>query len=146
MDIVQTITITLASGLIGGCISYYFTERTEDYKFLVSKRDKIANIASFFSLWIKYRGHEQRWLEGKDLIEYYQELTKMSFELALWVDDEDLLKDVMRRLKNEDGSEQTVDLLLKVKKLISKNKESKLKAEDITLWPADTKFIENGKK
>jgi hypothetical protein len=146
MDIFQTITITMASGLIGGYIAYYFTERTEDYKFLVSKRDKIANIASFFSLWIKYRGHEGKWLKGEELVEYYQELTRMSFELALWVDDEELLKDVMKRLKNEDGSQQTVELLLKVKKLISKNKKSNLNPTDITIWPADIKFIENVEK
>jgi len=121
-------------------------KQLEEYKFSLSKRDKVANIASFFSLWIKYRGHEKKWLEEKELIEYYRELTKMSFELALWVDDEVLLKDVMKRLKNEDGSQDTIELLLKVRKLISENKESTLGAEDITLWPVDTKFIENKEK
>ena len=124
-------------------VRYEYDKQLERYRFSLSKRDKVANIASFFSLWIKYRGHEQKWLKGQELVEYYQELTKMSFELALWIDDEILLKDVMIRLKNEDGSQNTVELLLKFKKLISENKESTLKAGDVTIWPADTKFIED---
>jgi hypothetical protein len=120
-----------------------YDKQLEEYKFSISKRDKIANIASFFSLWIKYRGCESVWLSENELIEYYQELTKMSFEIALWIDDEILLKDVMNRLKNKDGSASTVELLLKVKKLISENKQSILKPEDITIWPADFKFIKD---
>ncbi len=127
-------------------IKHEYDKQLEEHKFAISKRDKTANIASFFSLWIKYRGHEQGWLKGKDLIEYYQKLTQMSFEFALWIDDEDLLRDVMKRLKNEDGSENTIELLLEVRKFISKNKTSKLKAEDITIWPADTTFIEDGER
>ena len=127
-------------------IQHEYDKRLEEYKFSISKRDKIANIASFFSLWIKYRGHERKWLNNQDLIDYYKELTKMSFELALWVDDDDFLKDIMKRLKNEDGSENTINLLLKAKKIISENKQTALKAEDITLWPADTKFIKEGKR
>lgn len=127
-------------------IRHEYDRRLEEYKFSLSKRDKVANIASFFSLWIKFRGNEKEWLEEKELIEYYRELTKMSFELALWIDDEVFLRDVMKRFKNEDGSQDTVDLLLKVRKLISENKESSLKAEDITLWPADIKFIRDRKK
>ena len=52
----------------------------------------------------------------------------------------------MKRLKNEDGSENTIELLLKARKLISENKDSSLKANDITIWPADIKFLEEGEK
>ena len=127
-------------------IQHEYDKQLEEYRFSISKREKIANIASFFSLWIKYRGHERKWLNDEDLIDYYKELTKMSFELALWVDDDNLLKDIMKRLKNEDGSENINNLLLKAKKIINENKQTELKAEDITLWPADVKFIEEGKK
>jgi hypothetical protein len=127
-------------------IRHEYDKQLEEYKFAISKRDRIANIASFFSLWIKYRGHERKWLNDRDLIDYYRELTQMSFELALWVDDEDLLKEVMKRLKNEDGSENTVELLLRAKGLISENKNSTLGADNITIWPADIKFIEEGPK
>ena len=127
-------------------IRYEYDKQLEEHKFLISKRDKIANIADFFSLWIKYRGCERNWLDDRDLIDYYKELTKMSFELELWVDDEDLLKEVMKRLKNEDGSAHTVELLLRTKKLISENKNSSLEAKDITIWPADTKFIQERNK
>ncbi|MHB1330370.1 MAG: hypothetical protein ACYCY6_00100 [Minisyncoccota bacterium] len=142
LGIIQWILSIWIKSRLEQSIRHEYDRQLEEYKFSLSKRDKVANIASFFSLWIKYRGNERAWLDEKELIEYYRELTKMSFELALWVDDENLLKDVMKRLKNKDGSQGTIELLLKVKKLISENKESSLKAEDITLWPADTKFIE----
>jgi hypothetical protein len=127
-------------------IRHEYDRKLEEYKFSLSKRDKVANIASFFSLWIKYRGHERKWLNEKELIEYYRELTKMSFELVLWIDDDDLLKDVMKRLKNEDGSQNTVELLLKARELISVRYKSNLKVEDVTLWPADIEFIKNNGK
>lgn len=146
IGIIQWFLSILIKAKLEQSIRYGYDKKLEEEKFLISKRDKIANIASFFSLWIKYRGNEKKWLEDKELIEYYQELTKMSFELALWIDDEELLKDVMKRLKNEDGSESTVELLIKVKRLISYNKNTTLKADDITIWPKDFQFIEEGKK
>lgn len=153
----NTIFIILGLGVIQWLLSLWiksrieesikqeYNKQLEEYKFLISKRDKVANIASFFSLWIKYRGNGEKWLDEKERIDYYKELTQMSFELALWIDDEDLLRDIMKRLKNEDGSENTVNLLLKAKTLISNNKNSTLKAGDITLWPANIDFIKDKK-
>jgi hypothetical protein len=126
-------------------IRHEYDKQLEEYKFAISKREKIASIASLFSLWIKYRGEERKWLCELDLIDYYKELTRMSFELALWVDDEELLGEVMKRLKNKNGAENTVELLLKAKRLISES-DSALTADDITVWPADIKFIKDGPK
>lgn len=145
MNTLEIIILTIASGLIGGFISFYFGQKIEDHRFLLSKKEKIANVASFFAKWVKYRGHEEKWLDKEALVDYYEELTKMSFELALWVDDEKFLKDIMKRLRNEDNSTDTVELLLKAKKLISGKNNKDLNKNDITLWPKDISFLEDGR-
>ena len=144
MNIIETTIVTMAGGLIGGFISYYFSQKTENYRFLISKREKIANVASLFARWVKYRGHEQKWMEKEDLVDYYEELTKMSFELSLWVDDEEFLKAVMKRLRNDGNATDTIELLLKAKELINGSKNKELKKEDITLWPKDQSFLSEG--
>ena len=121
-----------------------YDKQLEEYRFLISKREKIANIASFFARWAKYRGHEKKWISKNNIADYYEELTKMSFELVLWIDDEEFLKDVMRRLRNETDTTDTLELLLKAKELISGSKNKILKKEDITTWPADPTFLSQG--
>jgi|CXWL01.1.fsa_nt_gi hypothetical protein len=121
-----------------------YAKQIEEYKFLISKREKIANIASFFARWIKYRGYEEKWIDKKDLADYYEELTKMSFELVLWIDDEEFLKNVMLRFRNDSNATDTLDLLLKAKELVSGSKNKALKGSDITLWPSDPSILSKG--
>jgi len=58
MDIIGTFIVTISSGLIGGYISYYFLEKSENYKFELLKREQAAKIAELFALWLKYNESE----------------------------------------------------------------------------------------
>ncbi len=144
MTLLDSIIIIVISTVIGALISvHYANKKIEEYKFLILKREKIANIASFFSKWIKYRGHEEKWLNDKEKIDYYEDLTKMSFEFALWIEDEDFLKKVMRRLRNEQ-EENIAELLLQARELINNKKNKKIKSNEITSWPKEASFLEKG--
>ena len=53
MNVFETIIITISSGLIGGFISYYFSEKTEKYKFELLKREQASRVAELFAFWLR---------------------------------------------------------------------------------------------
>ena len=53
MNIIETILLTISSGLIGGFISYYFAEKTENYKFELLKKEQAVKVAELFACWMR---------------------------------------------------------------------------------------------
>ncbi|MGH7246236.1 MAG: hypothetical protein ACREGI_04870 [Candidatus Levyibacteriota bacterium] len=135
MNILETIIVTIASGLIGGAISYYFAQKIEDYKFSQAERQKAEMIATFFAKWIKYRGKERDFLNDKELIDYYEELNKMSLEITLWIKDEKVLNEIMSRTQLKDGVGNIFLITTKIRKLILNLKDDKFDYKNITNWP-----------
>lgn len=134
MDILGIIIITISSGLIGGFISYYFAEKTENYKFELLKREQAAKIASLLAKWGKYSAKETTILNSKELRDYYEEITRLSYELSLWISDEELVKKIMARLHNAKGALETKEVLIKIREHILGRKTKKLKAREIIHW------------
>lgn len=122
-------------------IQHEYDKKLEDYKFQQLQRQKAETIARLFAKWIKYKGNEYTYLTKDELINYYEELNQMSFEISLWVKDEEILKDIMAKLQLKQGSKDIGTLLLQIRKLIL-TVESNLKPEEIVLWPNE----EIGKK
>lgn len=135
MNIIQTIIITIASGLIGGYISYYFTQKTENYKFIQLQKQKAEAIAKLFARWIKFQGKEVDILNDKELKDYFEDLNKMSLELTLWIKDEQLLNNIMLRLQNHESAKDIRNIVGDVRKMILENKNDKFDIQQITLWP-----------
>jgi len=129
-------------------IKHEYDKQLEEYRFFVTKRERAANIATALARWIKYRGTEKKELPRKDLIDYYEDLTRMSFEMSLWIDDEKTLKRIMSLFTNEPGAPNVREVLIEIRDLISKSKTESFKAEDIVVWPrkeiADELFNQNG--
>lgn len=134
MDILGTIIITITSGLIGGFISFYFGEKTENYKFELLRREQAAKIASLLAKWGKYSGKDITILDKKELYDRYEEMTRLSYELSLWISDEELVKRIMARFGNKEGAPETKELLIKIREHILGKKTKKLKAEEIIHW------------
>lgn len=135
MDTIETIVITIMSGLIGGYVSYYFSEQTEKYKFVQLQRQKAEAVARLFSRWIKYRGKEANYLNEKELFDYFEELNQMTFELSLWISDEKLLTDIMLRLQNHQEAKDVRSLIGDIRKLILDKPFDKFNVQEITVWP-----------
>lgn len=135
MDVAQTVVITIASGLIGGYISYYFAQKTENYKFVQLQKQKAEAIAKLFALWIKYKGKEVDILDDKELKDYFEDLNRMSLELTLWIKDDQLLNDIMLRLQNHESAKDIRNIVGDVRKMILENKKDKFDSQQITLWP-----------
>lgn len=142
LGVAQWLFMRAITTTIETSIKHQYDKQIEEYKYLISKREKVANIATFFSHWIKYRGNEQALLNDRELTDYYEALNRMSFELTLWIEDDVILKDIMKRLRNEDGSAHTIDLLLTTKTLLTQ-KPTDLTRKDITLWPPDPSVFKN---
>lgn len=127
----------MVSGSIGGSISYYFAQKTENYKFLQLQKQKAEAVARLFARWIKYRGKEKDCLNQNELIEYFEELNRMSFEISFWITDHKLLTDIMLRLQNASDAKDIRAIIGDIRKLILENPKDKFDAQQITLWPKD---------
>lgn len=137
MNIFETMILMVVSGLIGGGITYYFSQKTENYKFSQLQRQKAEMVARFFAKWTKYRGKEKDFLNEKELIDYYEDLSQLSLELSLWIKDEKLLDKIMSRTQMKKGSPNVREIIGKIRELILETKNDKFNPHDITLWPND---------
>jgi len=133
MNIIEIIVLTIASGLIGGFISYYFAEKTENYKFELLKKEQAAKLADLFAYWIKYDDETVKKIGDKSRKDYYQSLNKLAWELAIWIPDEKIISDIMNRLANK-SQKNIQELILEARKLIQKKENKILKEENITYF------------
>ena len=59
----------------------------------------------------------------------------MSLELSIWMKDEKLLTDVMRRLQNLPDSKDPRSIIGEIRRLILETPSDKFDPQQITLWP-----------
>lgn len=135
MDTIETIIITISSGLIGGFISFYFAQKTEKYKFAQLQKQKAEAVARLFSKWIKYKEEDLKKLNIEELNNYYEELNKMSIEISFWIKDQKLLTDIMLRLQNDPDAKNIRQIIGEVRRLILENSKDAFDPQKITLWP-----------
>jgi len=135
MSMTETIILMIASGLITGFATYYFSKRIENYKFIQLQRQKAEAISRLFARWIKYRGKESEILNKKEQFDFYEELNQMSIEIALWIGDEDLLTDIMARLENKADAKSIHSLIGEVRKLILNDKKDNFDSNKVIIWP-----------
>ena len=118
-------------------IQYEYDKKLEEYKFLQTQRQKADVVARFFAKWIKFRGQEQELLERKDLLDYYEDLNRMSFEVSLWVSDNKILEDVMKRFQNNENAKDVRNIIGQFRQLILNTKNDSFNVQNITIWPTD---------
>lgn len=115
-------------------IEHEYAKKLEEYRFSILQREQAAKIAFLFAKWAKYSAKEVTILKGKELYDYYEELTRMSYELSLWISDEDLVRKIMARFELKEGAAETKDLLIEIREHILGKKTKKLKAKEIIHW------------
>jgi hypothetical protein len=128
-------------------IRHEYDKKLEDYKFSQLQRQKAESIANLFAFWIKYRGNENTLLSKKDQFEYYENLNRMSIELALWIKDVSLLNDIMTRLQNNPEAKSVHQLVGEVRKLILNDAEDTFDSNQVVLWPTKellNKLLDDG--
>jgi len=130
MSIFETITITFSSGLIGGFISYYFAEKTEKYKFELLKREQAAKVAELFAFWLRCDDEVLREFTPKERINHCEKLNRMAWELAIWIPDEKIVKNIMDKLAHK-SRQEIKEIVLNIREQIQEKKSKELKWEDI---------------
>jgi hypothetical protein len=115
-------------------IEHEYSKKIEDYRFSILQREQASKIASLLAKWAKYSAKEKTILKEKELYDYYEELTRLSYEISLWINDEELVKKIMVRLENKEGAPQNKELLIKIREHILGKKTKQLKAENIIHW------------
>ena len=128
---------TILTVILTAAVTYFFSVKLENYRFEQLQKQKAEATAAFIAKWIKYRGKEENFLTNKrELLDYYEELNRMSFELSLWIEDEKFLTDLMVRLQNGDDAKDTREILGNLRKLILNLKNDDFDSKNITIWPA----------
>ncbi len=130
MNILETIIITVSSGLIGGFISYYFTEKTENYKFELLKKEQAVKVAELFAFWLTCDDETLAKFTEKERKDHCEKLNRLTWELVIWIPDEDLVKDIMDKLSHS-SRKDIKEIILNIRKQIQKKKDSKLKWQDL---------------
>lgn len=116
-------------------IQHEYDKKLEDYRFSQLQRQKAEILAQFFAKWVKFRAKEKELLDEKQLIEYYEELNRMSLEISLWISDVDVLNDIMSLCERKDGATDLRSLVGKVRKIMLNKKDDNFEAKNIVLWP-----------
>ena len=135
MAVIQFLLSKWISYRLEKSISHEYEKKLEDYRFSILQREQAAKIASLFSKWAKYSGKENEVLKKHELSDYYEEITRMSYELSLWITDEDLVIKIMDRLMNKKDALKIEDVLIKIREHILGKKNQKITAENIVHWP-----------
>jgi hypothetical protein len=132
----QTIIVGLLTGGLSGAVIGAILKYKIDKKLEVESQQRIqaAKIAELFAKWAKYNRKEKEILSKDELYDYYEELTKMSYELSLWLKNEKLLKKILGRLTLQENTPQPKELLIEIREIILRNKSEKLKADDLVHW------------
>jgi hypothetical protein len=125
----------LSGGIIAVALTFYFNRRLETEAL---QRIQAAKLAELFAKWSKYSAKEKQILNRKELYDYYEELTRMSYELSLWLKDETLLIKILRRLVLTKDSPQPKELLIEVRRLILGKKTKHLTANELVHWEVPT--------
>ncbi len=108
-------------------IRHEYDKQLEDYKEMYFKREQSSKISTLLATWISKPADET----PKDKALRFKKLNQLSFELALWIPDEILLKELMKRLSNNPEAQGTKDILLYCRELIQDKKNKDIKAGDL---------------
>jgi len=119
-------------------IQYEYDKQLENHRFQQLQKQKAEVVGKFFARWIKYRGQEERILDKRELVDYYEDLNRMSIEISLWINDENLLSDIMSRLQNSNNAKTIREIVVDVRKLVLE-KDDKFDPNKITVWPTGEK-------
>jgi hypothetical protein len=130
MNIIETVVIAISSGLIGGYISYYFAEKNERYKFELVKRGRAEKIAELFALWIKFNEEELNKLSDAEKVNHLEGLNRATWELVIWVSDENIVKNVMDVLSKK-SKKSIKEIIFDIRNQVQGRENRKLKWEDI---------------
>lgn len=115
-------------------IRHEYSKKLEEYKFEYIQKEKAEIIAKLFAKWIKYGGKTNEVLTKEQQSDYYEELNRMSFEATLWIQDEILVKEIMKPLAHDKDARGIKDLIMQAREMILGKKNANLKWEDIVHW------------
>lgn len=103
-------------------------ENSVSYEYL--KTQKSSNVGRLLATWIT----KPRDFKSKEEYLQYNELNALLFELILWLPEKDLLKELLKRLKNKPDAKSTLDLLLDCRSLIQKKSVKEISIDELTYF------------
>lgn len=112
---------------IENSVKYKYDKKFEAFKHEFDKKledYKIQNVQ---------RQKAEMFLTSEDQVEYFEELNKMSLQVSYWIEDVELLNEIMDRLSNATDKDLRV-INAEVRKYILNNPDDKFESNKIVLW------------
>ncbi len=92
---------------------------------LSAKREQASRVAELFAFWLTYSDGTIDNLPNKEKIAHYEKLNRLTWELAIWIPDEALVKEIMSKLSHDSGKD-IKEIVLSIREHIQKKKSHNL--------------------
>lgn len=123
------VTIWLKSRLEKS-IEHEYEKQLEEYRFAILKREQAARVAELFAFWLSCDDDVLREFSKKEMRDHSEKLNRLTWELAIWIPDEKIVKDIMDKLSH--GSKKDIkEIILSIREQIQKENSKELKWTNI---------------
>jgi len=118
---------------IQAILAIWTYKTVERYKFLLYRQEQAAKIAELIAEWSRYGGKTRDLLSKEQQREHFTRLNKLTWELAIWVPHDSLVRKIMERLSNQDNALAPKDIIVEVRKLM--NSKTTIKGKELVHFP-----------
>lgn len=115
-------------------IQYEYDKKIQDYNFFLLQKEQAIKVATLLARWIEYGENPNKILNENEMRDYFEELNKMTLELAIWIPDEEIAKKLMICLSHGVSAPNIRELIIDVRKLVLNKNNSLIKWEDIVVF------------
>lgn len=132
-NILITVLVSACTGFAGGWISHFFAKKIEDYRFSLLKKEQALKVAELFALWMKCDDEVLDKFSTEERRNHCEKLNKLTWELAIWIPDEKIVKSIMEKLSHspEASKADIKEIILQSRELIQKRRSKILKWTDL---------------
>ncbi len=131
ISVVQFIASKWIIARINESIRHEYEKKLEEYKFEIVQREQASKIGELFAKWIKYKGKEKETLNDELGREHFEKLNKLVCELAIWIKDENLVREIMRTLSLDKDAHNYKEIVIKMREYILGKRCKELKASEL---------------
>jgi hypothetical protein len=131
ISVIQFIASKWIIARINESIRHEYEKKLEEYKFEIVQREQASKISELFAMWFKYGGREDELLDVDSKRNHFEKLNKLTCELAIWVKNENLVKEIMSRLHNDKDALHYKEIIIKMREYILGDKCKELRADNL---------------
>ncbi|OHA51182.1 MAG: hypothetical protein A3A97_02830 [Candidatus Terrybacteria bacterium RIFCSPLOWO2_01_FULL_40_23] len=133
-SVAQFLIATWIKARLEKSIQHEYDKKSIDYNFSILQREQAVKIAALLAKWIKYGEDSTEVLSENERRNYFEELNKMTLELAIWIPDEEIVKKLMACLSHNETAPNIREIVTDVRALVRNKNNYDLTWQDIVVF------------